>query len=537
MSTLPKPETPSKTLSYYYNNKTNPADPSSYHKPHNRTHSESKTQTSHQPPRHSLPLNTFTSTTPSKQHRSPFYRELTALKCEFNSTIAQLRKEIDKVTTTATATTHTPDVAPCDDHQDTHIKQLWLKLNELSSAVNTLHSKSNSTAMNYKNMDDKVNHNIMLYEKQEAKLNELVNAYESKYDINEYMTKVNVVNTQYACLLLKLSEVNKRENDLIQSINKINVNEKTIDNNMKRIANKVKENANDIKELKSLITINNNNTVKPPNNNSDIPTTPTTAVVGVNEINYLKTNIDNKFTAIKDVLLTEISSLKEENTQMKALLNNLEMKYISQLNEFNEELRVLKDENVKLKQQLLLLTSNNNTHSGNDSDMLFKQFKLKQENVNDEYNKVIKAIESKMNEIEQKIDIMNEFNLNNFQKNDMNLQEINQILPIIPQNEDNLKIMYENVHNIEENNANLKKDITQYKCELSKWQGQLADHIDDQFKLFKNVYDKKFANIEDYMKDKNNNDGSNNNNNNNNNSNSNGNNLLIQNEPLLDLFN
>ena len=43
--------------------------------------------------------------------------------------------------------------------------------------------------------------------------------------------------------------MNKRENDLIQSINKINVNEKTIDNNMKRIANKVKENANDIKEL------------------------------------------------------------------------------------------------------------------------------------------------------------------------------------------------------------------------------------------------------------------------------------------------
>ena len=191
------------------------------------------------------------------------------------------------------------------------------------------------------------------------------------------------------------------------------------------------------------------------------------------------------------------------------------MKYTSQLNEFNDELRVLKDENVKLKQQLLLLTSNNNVHSGNDSDMLFKQFKLKQENVNDEYNKVIKAIENKMNEIEQKIDIMNEFNLNNFQKNDMNLQEINQILPIIPQNEDNLKIMYENVHNIEENNENLKKDITQYKCELSKWQGQLTDHIDDQFKIFKNVYDKKFANIEDYMKDNNNNNKHSNNNNNN----------------------
>lgn len=520
MSTLPKPETPSKTLSYY-NNKTNPADPSSYHKPPNRTHSESK------PPHHSFPLNTFTSTTPSKkQPRSPFYRELTALKCEFNSTIAQLRKEINDKLPFPKATTHTPDVVPCD-YQDTHIKQLWLKLNELSSEVNTLHSKSNSTAMNYKNMDDKVNRNIMLYEKQEAKLNELINAYESKYDINEYMTKVNVVNTQYACLLLKLSEVNKRENDLIHSINKINVNEKTIDNNMKRIANKVKENANDIKELKSLITINNNNTVKPLNNNSDTTTTPTTAVVGVNEINYLKTNIDNKFTTIKDVLLTEISRLTEENTQMKASLNNIE----TQLNECNSELRVLKDENVKLKQQLLLLltSNNNNVHSCNDSDMLFEQFKLKQENVNDEYNKSIKAIESKMNEIEQKIDIMNEFNLNNFQKNDMNLQEINQILPIIPQNEDNLKIMYENVHNIEENNVNLKKDITQYKSELSKWQGQLAEHIDDQFKLFKNVYDKKFANIEDYMKDKNNN--------NNNDGSNNNSNLLIQNEPLLDLFN
>ena len=515
MSTLPKPETPSKTISYY-NNKTNPADPS-YHKPPKRTHSESKTQTSH-PPRNSLPLNT----TPSKQPRSPFYRELTALKSEFNSTIAQLRKDIDNKL--QSSTTHLPDVVP----NDTHIKQLWLKLNELSSEVNTLHSKSNSTAMNYKNIDDKINHNIMLYEKQEAKLNELVNVCESKYDISEYMTKVNVVNTQYACLLLKLSEVNKRENDLIQSINKINVNEKTIDNNMKRIANKVKENANDIKELKAMITLNNN--VKPLNNNNgDTATT----VVGVNEINYLKTNIDNKFTAIKDVLLTEISSLKEENTKMKVSLNNIEMKYTSQLNELNNELRGLKDENVKLKQQLVLMSNNNNNvDSGNDSDMLFKQFKLKQENVNDEYNKIIKAIESKMNEIEQKIDVMNEFNLNNFQKNDMNLQEINQILPIIPQNEDNLKIMYENVQNIEENNANLKKDITQYKCELSKWQGQLADHIDDQFKLFKNVYDQKFANIEDYMKDKNNNnDGGCGNNSNN------GNNLLIQNEPLLDLFN
>ena len=75
--------------------------------------------------------------------------------------------------------------------------------------------------------------------------------------------------------------------------------------------------------------------------------------------------------------------------------------------------------------------------------------------------------------------------------------------------------MYENVHNIEENNENLKKDITQYKCELSKWQGQLTDHIDDQFKIFKNVYDKKFANIEDYMKDNNNNNKHSNNNNNN----------------------
>ena len=487
MSSLSIPETPVKTHSQL--NKTNPADPSCP-KPFKRTHSESKTQ-AHCPPCQSLPLNTFTPSVSSHQPRSSFHRELNALKAEFNCAIAQLRKEIDDIS--HNKATSEPDTPP-----STHIKQLWMKLSELTSEMNTLRSQANSNAMNCKNVDSKVNSSIMLYEKQEAKLNELANAYDGKCDMNEWMTKVNVVNTQYACLLLKLSEVNKRENALIQSVNKINVNEKTIDNNMKRIANKVKENGNDIKELKAMITMNNSNAVQSGNSKNE-------SSVGVNEVNYLKANIDNKFTAVKDVLLNEIGNLKEANAEIKSTLSTLEMKYTAQINALTNEVAALKNENANLKQLLLSKDSNNNTSNNtllsvnNDT---FNQFKLKQEHVNDEHSAKIKAVENKTNEIETKIEAMNEFNLSNFLKNDQNLHEINQILPIVPQNEDNLKIMYENVHNIEENNENLKKDITQYKCEISKWQDQLADHIDGQFKMFKNVYDKKFEHIADYMKDK-----------------------------------
>ena len=456
--------------------------------------------------RFSLPtysLNITTPNTTSYPNKNYFLNELNSLRSELNSNIDKLQKEFEQ----RIFVSFNEPLENSEQNNKTiiHDKQLWRKLVEVQSEINILKSKLNSNSIFNKNLELKINEILLFNEKQEAKINklmqnnEITNNMQNNVNYNEWFSNLNLINTQYSNLLLKMSEIQKKENNLVQSLNKININENTIDANMKRIANKVKENANDIKELKLIIMNNSNVEVNKPQDSNN----------NQNDINYTPLNIDYKFQSMKDLLLSEISSLKEENVLLKNELTKFESKCNLNINnlteKYNNELNLIKNENQKLKQLLISKNKNDkpinydNNSINNNSNKDFYQFKIDQEEINEKNQQKLNSLEEKVLVTEQKIEIMNEINKTNFQKNEEKLNEINQILPIIPLNEKNIQIVYENMQNLEENNKNIKQDIKNYKNEISKWQGELADHFDGQFNNFKDIYSKKIDGIEDYV--------------------------------------
>lgn len=466
----------------------------SYRVSSSRNYSESKDNKINH--RFCLPTYSLNTTTPtSYPNKNYFLKELNSLRSELNFNIDKLRKEFEQ-------RIFVPFNEPLENsEQDNktiiHDKQLWRKLVEVQSETNILKSKLNSNSSFNKNLEIKLNEILLFNEKQEAKLNKLMqnndiaNNMQHNVNYNEWFSKLNLINTQYSSLLLKMGEIQKKENNLVQSLNKININENTIDANMKRIANKVKENANDIKELKMMIMNNSKrdvNKLQDDNSNNQ------------NDINYTPLNIDYKFQSMKDLLLSEISSLKEENVLLKNELTKFESKCNLNINNLTEkyknELNLLKTSSNKNDRPI---NNNNNNSINNNYSKEFYQFKIAQEDINERNQQKLNSLEEKVLITEQKIETMNEINKTNFQKNEEKLNEINQILPIIPLNEKNIQIVYENMQNLEENNKNIKQDIKNYKNEISKWQGELADHFDGQFNNFKDLYSKKIDGIEDYV--------------------------------------
>ena len=206
-------------ISLHHKNDT--LDPS-YRISSSRNYSESKDHKINH--RFSLPTYSFNTTTPnttSNPNKNYFLKELNSLRSELTSKIEQLRKEFEK--RISVPFNEFPETSEQDNNTIIHDKQLWRKLVELQSEINSLKSKLNSDSIFNKNLELKINENLILNEKQEARINTLMqssdtgNNMKNNFNYNEWFSKLNLINTQYSSLLSKLKEIQNKENNLIQS--------------------------------------------------------------------------------------------------------------------------------------------------------------------------------------------------------------------------------------------------------------------------------------------------------------------------------
>ena len=131
--------------------------------------------------------------------------------------------------------------------------------------------------------------------------------------------KIEVLNYQMKNLLMKVGEIDKQQNELCLSVNKLNNNSVIIDTNVKKLFAKTKENSEEIKDLQE----------KMKKTDEDIIYLKTQTIsinnldnIERNKIKTFQTNIDSQFKAMMEKYDKEINALKLSN-EKNYLLNQI----------------------------------------------------------------------------------------------------------------------------------------------------------------------------------------------------------------------
>ena len=515
--------------------------------------------------------------------------ELQIIRGEMNANFEKLRKELENKSpyTNRGGYSYVESLPKYQNEsqpqlQDTsvviQIQQLWIKLNEMSNEINSLKTQSteNKIICTRNNTDIKEiqlkNDNIS------KKMNSLVINNDSQKLEDRFEStikpKIESLEHQMKTLLLKVSEIDKQENELCLSVNKLNNNTIIIDGNVKKLFTRTQENTEEIELLKKQFNDCNNNIEilqknnKVNNTNSIEPTLLEQYKIEINkQIQKLSEDNQKQLEQLNDSHKKSLTDIKLQmnnenkqfagiydakvndlNNQMNSLNKNVQilMQSNSNIEQISKEFADLKEDNenkikslqeknettvnslrVEIEDKIKNISSVNNTN-----DTLFKveeELKKEIESVktsnNDEIQKINKELENmkKSNDISKDIQMLKEekdkemqslqqkqtelsITVDNLSKikigDSKEIKEIYErekqlkddyelnlkdILNRIKQNENNIKILYDNMEELNRVNEHLKTDITTTFNQLNDWQNQLVGSVNQGIDSINNI--------------------------------------------------
>ena len=336
--------------------------------------------------------------------------ELQRIKQEMNNTIEQLRKEID-------AKLHSNSYYCFNEllskfRNETHeqdnnlmiqMQQMWLKMNEMSNEISYLKTNSNQYNILSTKIDSSSKDLKLRVESNTSKIEELMKSKEEtkkaqdKILIDMY-PKIEILEHKVKDIVETVTAIDKQQNDICLSVNKINENANVIDGNVKKLFLKTKENSSDIKELNSKM------------------------VGSINELMLLKNtyiserSTKNKsiesdtFNVFKKNIEIQIQNIKENNEKRIKVLKEKQKDFNDKINYINQNACYKDDYSVILKQQKQL-----NGQYDDNLKKLLKRIQTNENNIKVLYNNMEQL--NKSNE-DLKKDIEDTFNnLNTWQNN------------------------------------------------------------------------------------------------------------------------
>ena len=336
--------------------------------------------------------------------------ELQRIKQEMNNTIEQLRKEID-------AKLHSNSYYCFNEllskfRNETHeqdnnlmiqMQQMWLKMNEMSNEISYLKTNSNQYNILSTKIDSSSKDLKLRVESNTSKIEELMKSKEEtkkaqdKILIDMY-PKIEILEHKVKDIVETVTAIDKQQNDICLSVNKINENANVIDGNVKKLFLKTKENSSDIKELNSKM------------------------VGSINELMLLKNtyiserSTKNKsiesdtFNVFKKNIEIQIQNIKENNEKRIKVIKEKQKDFNDKINYINQNACYKDDYSVILKQQKQL-----NVQYDDNLKKLLKRIQTNENNIKVLYNNMEQL--NKSNE-DLKKDIEDTFNnLNTWQNN------------------------------------------------------------------------------------------------------------------------
>ena len=336
--------------------------------------------------------------------------ELQRIKQEMNNTIEQLRKEID-------AKLHSNSYYCFNEllskfRNETHeqdnnlmiqMQQMWLKMNEMSNEISYLKTNSNQYNILSTKIDSSSKDLKLRVESNTSKIEELMKSKEEtkkaqdKILIDMY-PKIEILEHKVKDIVETVTAIDKQQNDICLSVNKINENANVIDGNVKKLFLKTKENSSDIKELNSKM------------------------VGSINELMLLKNtyiserSTKNKsiesdtFNVFKKNIEIQIQNIKENNEKRIKVIKEKQKDFNEKINYINQNACYKDDYSVILKQQKQL-----NGQYDDNLKKLLKRIQTNENNIKVLYNNMEQL--NKSNE-DLKKDIEDTFdNLNTWQNN------------------------------------------------------------------------------------------------------------------------
>ena len=335
---------------------------------------------------------------------------LQRIKQEMNNTIEQLRKEID-------AKLHSNSYYCFNEllskfRNETHeqdnnlmiqMQQMWLKMNEMSNEISYLKTNSNQYNILSTKIDSSSKDLKLRVESNTSKIEELMKSKEEtkkaqdKILIDMY-PKIEILEHKVKDIVETVTAIDKQQNDICLSVNKINENANVIDGNVKKLFLKTKENSSDIKELNSKM------------------------VGSINELMLLKNtyiserSTKNKsiesdtFNVFKKNIEIQIQNIKENNEKRIKVIKEKQKDFNDKINYINQNACYKDDYSVILKQQKQL-----NGQYDDNLKKLLKRIQTNENNIKVLYNNMEQL--NKSNE-DLKKDIEDTFNnLNTWQNN------------------------------------------------------------------------------------------------------------------------
>ena len=347
--------------------------------------------------------------------------ELQRIKQEMNNTIEQLRKEID-------AKLHSNSYYCFNEllskfRNETHeqdnnlmiqMQQMWLKMNEMSNEISYLKTNSNQYNILSTKIDSSSKDLKLRVESNTSKIEELMKSKEEtkkaqdKILIDMY-PKIEILEHKVKDIVETVTAIDKQQNDICLSVNKINENANVIDGNVKKLFLKTKENSSDIKELNSKM------------------------VGSINELMLLKnTYISERSTKNKSI----------ESDTFNVFKKNIEIQ-IQNIKENNEKrIKVIKEKQKDFNDKINYI--NQNACYKDDYSVILKQQKQLNGQYDDNLKKLLKRIQT---------------------------------------NENNIKVLYNNMEQLNKSNEARKKDIEDTFNNLNTWQNNFVTTVNKSMTL------------------------------------------------------
>ena len=336
--------------------------------------------------------------------------ELQRIKQEMNNTIEQLRKEID-------AKLHSNSYYCFNEllskfRNETHeqdnnlmiqMQQMWLKMNEMSNEISYLKTNSNQYNILSTKIDSSSKDLKLRVESNTSKIEELMKSKEEtkkaqdKILIDMY-PKIEILEHKVKDIVETVTAIDKQQNDICLSVNKINENANVIDGNVKKLFLKTKENSSDIKELNSKMVGSINEFMLLKNTYISERSTKNKSIES-DTFNVFKKNIE-----------IQIQNIKENNEKRIKVIKEKQKDFNDKINYINQNACYKDDYSVILKQQKQL-----NGQYDDNLKKLLKRIQTNENNIKVLYNNMEQL--NKSNE-DLKKDIEDTFNnLNTWQNN------------------------------------------------------------------------------------------------------------------------
>ena len=258
--------------------------------------------------------------------------ELQRIKQEMNNTIEQLRKEID-------AKLHSNSYYCFNEllskfRNETHeqdnnlmiqMQQMWLKMNEMSNEISYLKTNSNQYNILSTKIDSSSKDLKLRVESNTSKIEELMKSKEEtkkaqdKILIDMY-PKIEILEHKVKDIVETVTAIDKQQNDICLSVNKINENANVIDGNVKKLFLKTKENSSDIKELNSKMVGSINELMLLKNTYISERSTKNKSIES-DTFNVFKKNIEIQIQNIKENNEKRIKVIKEKQKDFNDKIN------------------------------------------------------------------------------------------------------------------------------------------------------------------------------------------------------------------------